>query len=92
MKDDETYRIGEYRDGTDSRGPCPRCGQMLPLNATSCHACGVNFRGQAGDFGPGAHEYKTRGYPVLRRIAAVLLIALVALVVIGFLITRLAGG
>jgi len=50
MQDEHTYQIREYREGTDGKVPCPKCRQLIPVNANSCFACGVHFQGCAGDF------------------------------------------
>ncbi len=50
MASDESYRIGDYRDGADGLVPCPRCKALIPAHATMCPECGVYFRGHAYEF------------------------------------------
>ena len=91
VKDDDTFKIRDYREGTDSKTPCPKCGALIALNATTCHECGVHFRGRAVDVSPASMEYRSVDSPVLRRIALILLVALALLIVVG-LIAVIGGG
>ena len=91
VKEDDTYRIRDYREGTDSKTPCPKCGALIALNATTCHECGVHFRGRAVDFSPASSVYRSEDHPVLWRIALIILVALVLMILVG-LIAVISGG
>ena len=64
MSDEDTYQIRDYREGTDSKTPCPRCGALIVLNATTCLECGAHFRGRAVDFSPASMAYKSGDRPI----------------------------
>ena len=51
---------------------CVHCKGLIPTIATRCKFCGIHFRGEAGDFAPGA----------IRRVRLPRYIVIVVLVVI----------
>ena len=61
MEPRDSYRIGDYRDGTAGRVPCPKCGSLIAEDATRCVECGVHFqRGTVYDFSPRGRRMGTR--------------------------------
>ena len=86
MSDDDTIQFRDYHEGTDSKTPCPRCGALIVLNATTCQECGVHFRGRAVDFSPASAGGPSDDRPVLRRIAMILLLVLSIIIALGMVV------
>ncbi|MEX2213410.1 MAG: hypothetical protein WD768_04740 [Phycisphaeraceae bacterium] len=82
----DSFKLTDYRRGTASTVPCPRCGALVPAAGTMCAQCGLHFRGPAAEFAPEAHRaYKPRR--TLKLIATLIILGLLAAIVIGVILT-----
>jgi len=90
MAEDEPFSIQDYRKGAAATTPCPKCGELIPASATQCRACGLHFRGQAGDFAPEAQRYSEsgKGFSVAAKVVLGVFILAVLLGLIAFVLTR----
>jgi uncharacterized membrane protein YvbJ len=78
----DPFRIGDYRDGTAGRVPCPKCGTLIIEDATQCYACGIHFqRGTAYDFSPRARARRRRTW--VRWLSAIVVISLLVITVLA---------